>query len=414
MRAAKLALIAAAIALAPAAGAAPGDALRIEPGTVLEISAVGVPDFRYKVPVDALGQASFPLLDPMRVGGMTLPEIRAQVRAQLPGKVFRQRAPAGTENYVSFNADEILIDVAEYRPIYVNGDVSRPGQIAFRPGLDVRQVIALSGGFDLTHTRIVNPFMEAADIGAEYTGAWAEFIKQRAKLLGLQAALEGNQEFDIRKELRAPLPGLLLDRIATNERSRLATDFDDSRKEVSHLRGLIGNTQVQIDTLVEEQKRLQEALKQQGEDLERIKSLNERGVVAINRLGEEQARLAIASQRILAVIAQLADARRQHGEAQRKLQAAGDQRRLKLLVDIQETTVNLEVLKAKIGGLDQKLAYTGAAKSQLIRGGGASTDIVVYRKGDNGVLRIKADEDETLQAGDTVEVSLRTLIPQIE
>jgi polysaccharide export outer membrane protein len=408
MRAARVALLAATAALAPLATASTQEASKVEPGTILEISAVGVPDFRYKVPVDAAGTASFPLLDPIRVGGLTLAEIQAKVRAQLPGKVFRQRGPAGTETYVSFNADEILVSVAEYRPIYITGNVAKPGEVTFRPGLDVRQAIALAGGFDLVQARLSNPFMEAADIEAEYTGNWAEFVKERARLLALQAALEGDPDPDIRKALRAPLPEALLDRIASNERSRLATRAEDNRKEIAHLRGLIGNTQIQIDTLVEEQMRQQESLKQQGQDLERIKNLNERGVVAINRLGEEQARLAIASQRILAVTAQLADARRQHGEAQRHLQAAVDQRRLQLLADIQETTVKLEVLRARIGGLDQKMAYTRASKFQLARGLGTVADIIVYRKGDQGVVQIKANEDESLQAGDTVEVFLQT------
>ena len=42
----------------------------------------------------------------------------------------------------------VVATVVEYRPIYVNGDVSKPGEHPFRPQMTVRQAVALSGGYD--------------------------------------------------------------------------------------------------------------------------------------------------------------------------------------------------------------------------------------------------------------------------
>ncbi|MHC2576709.1 protein involved in polysaccharide export with SLBB domain [Bradyrhizobium diazoefficiens] len=56
------------------------------------------------------------------------PEIRAKIGAALTSKVFRQRTLDGREVVVVIDANEVTTVVAEYRPIYVNGDVSKPGE----------------------------------------------------------------------------------------------------------------------------------------------------------------------------------------------------------------------------------------------------------------------------------------------
>ena len=40
------------------------------------------------------------------------------------------------------------MDIIEYRQFYVNGEVKSPGGFAFQPGITVRKVISLAGGFN--------------------------------------------------------------------------------------------------------------------------------------------------------------------------------------------------------------------------------------------------------------------------
>ena len=53
-----------------------------------------------------------------------------------------------------------MATVAEYRPVYVNGDVSKPGEYPYRPTTTARQVVALAGGYDIMHIRMNNPYLE--------------------------------------------------------------------------------------------------------------------------------------------------------------------------------------------------------------------------------------------------------------
>jgi polysaccharide export outer membrane protein len=43
----------------------------------------------------------------------------------------------------------------EQRPVYLNGDVSRPGEQRYRLGLTVRQAIALAGGYHIMRFRMI-------------------------------------------------------------------------------------------------------------------------------------------------------------------------------------------------------------------------------------------------------------------
>jgi len=400
------ALAAAALLFSPSLAIAV-ESVRIEPGTVMEITAIGVPGFKYRVAVNANGQASFPLLDPMNVSGRTLDEIRDEVRSKLPHKIYRQRTADGKENYFNIAADEITLDIAEYRPVYINGDVGKPGELSYRPGLTVRQAIALAGGFDLTHTRLVNPFLEAADFRSQYDAAWLEFVQQQALLAGLNATLRGEAEFDIRKTLRAPLSTATLDRIAENETAHVKALHDDYNKELDHIQALIKQTDAQVATLRKEQKAQQDGLSQQASDLDRIRELYRRNVVPVNRISDEQRQFSYAQERVLAVTAQVAQAMRLSEEARRKLEAAPDRRRIKLLGDIQDATVKLATLRARIEGLDQKLVYVGEAKSQLTRSPFGLHDITIHRRSDTGMNHLQAGMDDFLQAGDVVEIALK-------
>ena len=388
-------------------GAAEPEGFKLEPGVVLEVSAIGIPEFRYKVPVNADGVASFPLLPPMKVSGLDLAEVRERVRDGLSKKVFRPRSGDGRDAYSNINPDEVVLDVFEYRPVYVNGDVGKPGEVPFRPGMTVRQAVAVSGGYDLLHSRVTNPFMESADVRGEFEGTWSEYVRQQASNLGLSASLDGKPDADIRAQLKAPLPKATLDRVARNETSKLRASEDDFAKELASLRDGVAAADRQAASLREQQKVLQEAVRNSTVDSDRIRGLYDRNVVAINRMSEEQRNLSFASERLQSVTAQIAQAEIGRLELQRKLQAAPEQRRIKQLSDLQEGETKLDILRGKIGALDEKLVYTGAARSQVLGRKGERPDIVIHRRAGDAVEEIAAGEDETLRSGDVVEVSVR-------
>src|SRR5262249_43331607 len=118
---------------------------RVNVGDVLEVAVAGVPELRQlRAPVQMDGNISLPLVGMLPVAGVPLPVIRDRIGAALASKVFRQRIPGGQETAIVIDADEVTTTVAEYRPVYVNGDVSKPGEYPYRALMTARQLIAVA------------------------------------------------------------------------------------------------------------------------------------------------------------------------------------------------------------------------------------------------------------------------------
>ncbi|WLA67671.1 polysaccharide biosynthesis/export family protein [Bradyrhizobium diazoefficiens] len=152
---------------------------RVNVGDVLEVAVAGVPELRHRAPVQIDGSISLPLVGMLPVAGLPLSQIRTKVGEVLTSKIFRQRTSEGREVVVVIDANEVTTIVAEYRPIYVNGDVSKPGEYPYRPATTARQLVAMAGGYDIRRIRMNNPYLESADLRSEYGSLWTEFAKNR-------------------------------------------------------------------------------------------------------------------------------------------------------------------------------------------------------------------------------------------
>src|SRR5229473_1279420 len=194
----------------------------IDVGDTLEISVAGVPELRQRVVVQLDGSISYPLLGTaFVVAGLAPSVVRAKIREALPSKVFRQRTPDGRDNVVVIDPDQIAVNIVEYRPIYVDGDVSKPGEQVYRPHMTVRQAVAVAGGYEIMRFRMNNPFLEAADFRSEYESLWTEFAKEQALIWRLKVELgdEGKADKAVLQEI--PLRSSMVSQITQLEAEQL-------------------------------------------------------------------------------------------------------------------------------------------------------------------------------------------------
>ena len=204
---------------------------RLHVGDVIEISVARLPALKQRVPVQLDGTISFPLLGTLPVANLSPAEVQAKVQAMLAAKVFPQRTPDGRENSVTIEPDEVTATVVEYRPIYVNGDVSRPGEQAYRPLMTVRQAVALSGGYDVIRLRMNNPILEAADLQAEYETLWTEYAREQAHVWRLQQELGQETTVDQKALLDVPVARSTALAIVNVEAEQLKTRKADEQAE---------------------------------------------------------------------------------------------------------------------------------------------------------------------------------------
>jgi polysaccharide export outer membrane protein len=84
--------------------------------------------------VNDAGNIALPLLGPIRARGLTTEELSQNIAGELNRRGYI-RDPS------------VSVEIVEYRPVFVLGEVNRPGQYPFQPGMTVLSVAAVAGGF---------------------------------------------------------------------------------------------------------------------------------------------------------------------------------------------------------------------------------------------------------------------------
>jgi polysaccharide export outer membrane protein len=398
--------------LMPAAGlflsALPANAAyRLEVGDVLEISVARVPELQHRVPVQLDGTISFPGLGTIMAAGLAPLEVQAKIQATLATRVFRVRMPDGREDAITIEPNDVTATVVEYRPIYVNGDVSKPGEHPYRPQMTVRQAVALSGGYDVLHATINNPFLEVADLRSEYESLWTEAAKDQMQVTRLQAELDGKQDLDQNALADTPVPRSTVAEIIRLAADELKTRLIDYQREKAYLQRSVEQANAEIAVLSEQEAKEEQGTEADADELKRATDLYSKGTLTSSRVTDARRAVLLSSTRKLQITAQLMQMRKQQDDFARQLQRLDDQRRIKLLQELQDANVKLAETRAKVEGVREKLEYTAQVRSQLTRESNGSPQITVLRKGEKGWERTLANEETELQPGDVIEVALR-------
>jgi polysaccharide biosynthesis/export protein len=295
----------------------------LAPGDVLEITALGLPDLKQSTTIDVDGQAYFPVLGQMKAAGMSLPELRDKIRELLPSKIFRRRTQEGRDYPVIIAADEVNVTVAQYRPVYLDGDVARPGAQAYQPGLTVRQALSLAGGYDVMRFRGRDPFLEAADFRAEYYSLWTEFAKEEAHISRLKSQLAGQPDLDKQGHVETPISPAVAAGITDLETKQLKAELADHQDETAHLRDAIDQEEHRIAILSERETKEKEGAEAEAKDLDEMRQYFAKGVVPVMRLSEVRRLSLLSATQALQTTALLATVERERGGTQTKIAVDG-------------------------------------------------------------------------------------------
>lgn len=83
--------------------------------------------------VDGAGNISMPLIGEVKAGGSSADELASTIGEQL------------TPEYL--NDPKVSVQVLDYRPFYIVGEVQKPGSYPYVDGMVVMNAVALAGGF---------------------------------------------------------------------------------------------------------------------------------------------------------------------------------------------------------------------------------------------------------------------------
>jgi protein involved in polysaccharide export with SLBB domain len=107
---------------------------QLGPGDEVRITVFNQPDLSGEFAVDGAGLIALPLLGPVEGGDKTPRELEQLIAGELTrgGYLVDPR---------------VAVQVSQFRPYYILGEVTSPGAYPYTSGLTVRNAVASAGGF---------------------------------------------------------------------------------------------------------------------------------------------------------------------------------------------------------------------------------------------------------------------------
>jgi len=386
--------------------AAAGDVepYRLSPGDTVEIGIAPIPERTQRAVVQMDGNIAVPEVGMIMVAGLTGSELQTRMQTLLPTKIFHARLPDGREQMVVVKPDDVTAIIADYRPIYVMGDVLTPGQQAYRPLMTVRQALAVSGGFSLLRSRAAQTGPDPVDLRRDYETLWGDYTKDYFHAARIRAELQDQADFDKQTPQGSPLSPSVGAAIAQAEAEALKIALSDFQQEQTFLVKGEKDTADQIEVLQKREQVEAEGVKADEEDLAKVTKVFEAGNLTNNRLADVRRALLLSSSEALQTSVELMRARRQQEDYVRQHERNDNQRRIGLLTDLKDTNARLADVTAKLHAASEKLQPTGASTQPLpIAGETIQAQITIVRKIGDESRKLSANQDTIVMPGDTVE-----------
>ena len=101
-------------------------------GDKISIKVFGQEDLSIESFLGNSGSVNYPFLGDVKVAGLTIKEVELFITEGLKGDYLIN--------------PNVYVQVIEYRPFYIHGEVKKPGGYPYHPSMTINQAVALAGG----------------------------------------------------------------------------------------------------------------------------------------------------------------------------------------------------------------------------------------------------------------------------
>ena len=282
----------------------------------------------------------------------------------------------------------VAVEVLEYRPVFVTGQVNRPGPVAWQPRMTVLQAVASAGGIYRAPATGSGP--------ANLSRAFDDQKRWLATHARVQAELKDSQQIDV--------PKRLVELIGESEAAKLIEQQSQmltQRRETleSQLRVIAENKRIltlELDSLKEQRTKLQEQLRLRQDRQERIEQLYNRGLAVADAALQQRIELASLEERLASASVAIARVQTSIASADRDRANLINTRRNDLQAELQ-------VLDRQITQGEFDLPKTSIAADRTAKP--LSYGYTLARARDDDQADVKAAPSTELFPGDVLTVS---------
>lgn len=342
--------------------------------------------------VGANGALSLPLVGEVRAVGLRPSEIATRLADTLRAKKDLSSLP------------EISVEVVQYRPFYIMGQVDKPGEYQFRPGMSVLSAVSIAGGmYRMTELGSWTFTRDVSQLKTEQTLLELKREELLVKEIRLMAEAAGSDKVSF-SSLRSLVPEERLPELESREREVFEANRESVRRESKALLGSIALLEGEVEEINRQLASEKKQLRLFEDELNQHKGRLQRGLATRNRTLElEQAR-ATYERNLSELERKLIEARQRIATAERENNKIIRERR-------NAATGELQTVRA-LQDENQKRRQASrnlADKVQPMQSGGQDRANAVYsivRTTGRTQREFPASESTTIEPGDIVHVRI--------
>jgi len=339
--------------------------------------------------ISDMGTVSLPVLGTVATNNHDNAGLAADIAERLRTKLGLVSAPEAT------------VEIISYPPIYVVGDVAKPGVYEYRTGLTTIQAFASSGGevrsdskSSLEVTRLLGEIRASDDLILRSTAKSERLQAEMSDAIELhfsQAVDETNQFaaaiFDQEKTIFSAR------RRAMEQQAKSLTELRDFlEKEISSLEEKLTNVEANI--------------KSSEAELATVAQLVERGIATASRRMDTERDLRTDQGQRLDLETAVMRARQESSRASRDLQALYDDRRSEAAIELQKERASMAQERLKRETNQNVLLETLSANPSIGRPDEKpSVTFHILRREDGKLSDFPASDTTILMPGDVVKVA---------
>lgn len=340
--------------------------------------------------VGPAGTISMPLVGNLQAAGKTPEELAGEIGSALQNQLGLRDLPSAS------------VELAQYRPVYLSGDVQTPGEYPFVPNLTVLKAVSLAGGLRRSEAgqRFARDFITAK-------GQSAVDLSERNRLLArrsrLRAEIGGKKQLDLPAELKDVAEAAEL--LKSEEALMISRDRKLERQlaALDDLKTLLQN---EIEALQKKSETQARQLELATEDRDRVKSLTEKGLaVSARQLSIEQTTADLQAA-LLDIDTATLKARQDLSKAAADEVALKNDREAQLASELQDTEAQLDKLALELATSGELMAeaLTQSADSARLDQKASTIVYKIVRESDGGTKEMEASETSALLPGDVIKV----------
>ncbi|WP_296039598.1 polysaccharide biosynthesis/export family protein [uncultured Agrobacterium sp.] len=344
------------------------------------------------------GTLSLPFIGQLDVAGKTPGEVGDAIGAGLQSKFALRNLPSAS------------VEVAQFRPVFLTGDVQTPGEYPYAPNMTVLKAVSLAGGLRRSDAgqRFARDFINARGDAAVYDDQRGRLLARQARLL---AEVSGDQQIKKTPEMEKVIN---IDALLESESALMKSRTERYTLQLKALKDLRELLDSEVESLRKKAESQQRQLQLANEDREKVNRLNEQGLALAQRRISAEERAAEVEATLLDIDTNALRAKQDINKAiqdEINLRNDWEAQRSK---ELQDTQAELQKLNLQLSTSRELMSEALAQSAEALRfdpsGKSASISYVVVREDNGQSKEIKVDETTALQPGDVIKVSSEVLM----